>query len=576
MATSAAVETISATRSGQADAVQDEARRAADNLLGANPVVGLTRAEIIDSTGRLLRLLGVNPRLVFEREREFAVELGRIILGRSALKPDPKDKRFAHPIWQKSGYYRRVMQTYLAWSQSLYDILDNVQTSTKNRDRARFMLMQLIDAAAPTNNPLGNPGFIARALETRGLSVLKGLRNFADDVLHNGGMPKQVDERPFRLGRNLASSEGAVVFRNPVCEVIQYRPRSSLVQPIPVLIIPPQINKYYIVDLAPDKSFVKHAADNGLQMFCISWRNPTAAQRDWGLETYITAAKEAIDAVREITGSDSVNLMAACAGGFTTAVLLGHLWARGEGHKVNSLTLLVTVLDTSAESLLGLFANDASIKAAIGNSRRQGVLDGRQMSRAFAWLRPTDLVWGFVANNYMMGKDPPAFDILYWNNDTTRLPAQFHVDILKLFQKNPLPNAGAMKILGTEIDLKQVNCDVFIIAGISDHITPWQACYQSTRLFGGAVKFVLSSSGRIQSIVNPPDNPKAKFYVHDDYSLAAEDWLEQASLKRGSWWDYWRSWVAPRSGNPRPAAARLGSSRHPAGDAAPGRYVYQR
>lgn len=573
---------LAAAAEAAADKIQplvessNEGRRAVDNILGANPVVGVSRQEILDSSSRLLRLLGRNPRLVLEKEREFLREVGRILRGRSELKPDPRDRRFSHAIWHKNGYYRRVLQTYLAFSKSLYDIVDNADTSAQNRERARFMLMQVIDAAAPTNNPLGNPGFINRALETNGVSIFKGLRNFVDDLLHNGGMPRQVDERPFRLGRNLANSEGAVVFRSPVCEVIQYRPRTSLVQPIPVLIVPPQINKYYIVDLAPEKSFVKHAADNGLQVFCISWRNPTAAQRDWGMETYVTAAKEAIDAVREITGSESVNLMAACAGGFTTAILLGHLWAIGEGHKVNSLTLLVTVLDTSAEMLLGLFANEAGIKAALANSRRRGVLDGKQMARTFAWLRPTDLVWGYVANNYMMGNDPPAFDILYWNNDTTRLPAQFHGDILSLFMKNPLPVPGGMKILGTEIDLKQVNCDVFIIAGISDHITPWQACYLSTGLFGGAVKFVLSSSGHIQSIVNPPDNPKAKFYVHDDYNLAADDWLEQATLKKGSWWDYWRSWVAPRSGNPKPAASRLGSSKHPAGDTAPGRYVYQR
>jgi polyhydroxyalkanoate synthase len=438
------------------------------------------------------------------------------------------------------------------------------------------MLMQLVNAAAPVNNPLGNPGFVDRALETGGLSIVRGLKNFIDDLLHNGGMPRQVDERPFKVGRNLACSEGAVVFRNPVCEVIQYRPRTSLVQPIPLLFIPPQINKYYIVDLAPEKSLVRYACDNGLQTFCISWRNPTAAQRDWGMETYVSAAKEAIDAVREITGSESVNLMAACAGGFTTAVLLGHLWTAGEGHKVNSLTLLLTMLDTGAGNLPGRVANETGIKAAMTRSREQGVLDGRDMARAFAWLRPGDLVWGFVANNYLMGKDPPALDILYWNNDTTRLPARFHADILSLFQKNPLPEAGGMKILGTEIDLRQVNCDVFIIAGIGDHITPWQACYRSARLFGGAVKFVLSSSGHIQSIVNPPDNPKAKFYVHDDYALAAEDWLEQATLKRGSWWDYWRSWVAPRSGSPKPAGTKLGSTKHPAGDAAPGRYVHQR
>jgi polyhydroxyalkanoate synthase subunit PhaC len=555
---------------------QDAEGRIAESLLGANPMVTLTRAELLGSTRSLLQLLAANPRVVLEQEREFMAELGRILLGRSELRPDPRDPRFAQPVWRKNAYYRRMLQAYLAWARSLHGILEGSEASPRQRERARFVLMQLVDAAAPTNHPLGNPAFIARVLETGGMSLVKGLRNLVDDLRNNGGMPRQVDERPFRVGKNLACSEGAVVFRNPVCEVIQYRPRTSLVQGVPLLVVPPQINKYYILDLAPEKSFVRYAADNGLQVFCVSWRNPTAAQRDWGLETYVSAAREAIDAVREITGSTSVNLAAACAGGFTAAILLGHLWALGEGHKVNSLTLLVSALDTRGGGLPGLFDGEAGLKAATLRSRRSGVLDGREMARAFAWMRPAELLWPFVVNNYLLGRDPPALDILYWNSDTTRLPAQFHADLFSLFRSNPLVQRGALKILGGEIDLRQVDCDVFIAAGISDHIAPWQACYQGTRLFGGAVKFVLANSGHLPTLISPPDSPKAKFYVHDDYALAPEDWLEQATLKRGSWWAYWRSWIAPRSGSPQPAAAKLGSSKHPAGDAAPGRYVYQR
>jgi polyhydroxyalkanoate synthase len=550
--------------------------RIAESILGANPVVTLTRAQLLGAARSLLQLLAANPRIVIAREREFLAELGRILLGRSELRPDPRDPRFTHPVWRKSAYYRRVLQIYLAWARSLQAILDDIDASPRQREQARFVLMQLVDAAAPTNYPLANPAFFTRVLETGGLSLVKGLRNLIDDLRHNGGMPRQVDERPFRVGKNLACSEGAVVFRNPVCEVIQYRPRTSLVQSVPLLIVPPQINKYYILDLAPEKSFVRYATDNGLQVFCISWRNPTAAQRDWGLETYITAAREAIDAVREITGSPSVNLAAACVGGFTAAVLLGYLWAQGEGHKINSLTLLVSALDTRGGCLPGLFDGEDGLKAAALRSRRSGVLDGREMARAFAWMRPSELLWPFVVNNYLLGRDPPAYDILYWNNDTTRLPAQFHVDLLSLYRSNPLLQPGGLKMLGAEIDLKRVDCDVFITAGINDHIAPWQACFQSARLFGGAVKFVLANSGHISSLVCPPDSPRAKFYVHDDYALAPEDWLEQATLKRGTWWEYWRSWIAPRSGSPQPAAARLGSSKHPAGDAAPGRYVYQR
>lgn len=564
-----------ATQASKTQAAIEQARSAAEQVLGANPVVGMTREELLDAARRLLKLLSLNPATVARKQAQFGVEMGRIMLGRSKITPDPKDRRFQHKVWHVNGYYRRVMQSYLAWSRSMREILASINADPEDMERAQFFLMQLTAAAAPTNNPIGNPGFLDSALRSKGLSIMRGLQNLINDMLHNQGMPAQVDRSPFKVGKNLAVSPGAVVFRNPVCEVIQYLPRTENVDATPVLIIPPQINKYYIVDLAKGKSFIEYGATQGQQMFCISWRNPTAAQRDWGLEAYVSAAEEAIDAVLEITGSESLKLMAACAGGITAAVILGHMTAIGEGHKVNSLTLLVTVLDTRAKTLLGLFANDTGVRAAIERSRKQGVLDGDQMSRAFAWLRPDDLVWGFVANNYIMGNQPPAFDILFWNNDTTRLPAQFHADLLRVFQQNPLITPGGMKMLGQPINLKNIECDVFIIAGITDHITPWNACYRATQMFGGEVKFVLSSSGHIQSIVNPPSNPKAKYFLNDDYSLPHEQWLEQSEVHDGTWWSLWLDWARKHSTGQREAPQTLGSKTYPASDPAPGRYVHQ-
>lgn len=554
----------------------DQASEVASQVLGANPVVGITREELLDAAARLLKLLSLNPITAAKKQAKLISDVGTILLGQSKITPDPKDRRFQHSIWHTSGYYRRVMQVYIAWSCCMRETLASINADPDDMERAQFFLMQLIAAAAPTNNPLGNPGFIDNAVRTKGMSLFHGLQNLIDDVVNNHAMPRQVDGSPFKVGKTLATSPGAVVFRNPVCEVIQYSPRTEKVDATPVLIIPPQINKYYIVDLAPGKSFVEHAVSQGQQVFCISWRNPTAAQRDWGLESYVTAAEDAIDAVLEITGSDSLKLMAACAGGITAAVILGHLNAIGEADKVKSLTLLVTVLDTRAKSLLGLFANDTSIKAAIARSRHQGVLDGAQMSRAFAWLRPDDLVWGFVANNYVMGNQPPAFDILYWNNDTTRLPAQFHADVLNVFRRNPLVESGGMKMLGQSIDLKKIQCDVFVIAGITDHITPWKACYRATQMFGGDMTFVLSSSGHVQSIVNPPTNPKAKYFLHDDYNLAADEWLEQSAAHEGSWWTLWLEWVRKHSSGEHEAPQKLGSEAHAPTDPAPGRYIHQK
>ena len=554
----------------------DQARQAAEQVLGANPVVGVTRDELLDAGRRLIRMLSLNPALVARKQAALTLECARILAGRSDIRPEPGDRRFQAPVWRNNAYYRRLLQMYLAWAECLREIVAAAPADPLDRERARFMANQLIAAAAPTNTPFGNPGFIANARQSNGLSILRGLRNLVDDVVNNHAMPRQVDSRPFKPGKNLAASPGAVVFRNTVCEVIQYAPRTARVEATPLLIVPPQINKFYVLDLAPNRSFIEYAVSQGQQVFCISWRNPTPAQRDWGLETYVTAAEAALDAVLEITASPTANMMAACAGGITAAVIAGHLAAVGKAERIHSLTLLVTVLDTGADTLLGLFANDPAIAAAVARSRRQGVLDGAQMARAFAWLRPQDLVWGFVANNYVMGNQPPAFDILYWNSDTTRLPAQFHADLLDVFRHNPLVRANGMKMLGTPIDLKQVTCDVFIIAGINDHITPWRACYGATRMFGGNARFVLSSSGHIQSIVNPPEGSKARYFLNDNHDLPADQWLEQAEAHPGSWWGLWLDWVRGHAGGSVEAPDGLGSEQHPPGQAAPGRYIHQR
>jgi polyhydroxyalkanoate synthase len=401
------------------------------------------------------------------------------------------------------------------------------------------------------------------------------MQNFIDDLGNNFGMPRQVDERKFQVGKNLAVTPGAVVFRGEAFELIQYLPKTPRVHHRPLVIVPPQINKYYATDLSPGRSFAEYAVSQGIQTFCISWRNPTAAQRDWNMETYLSACKQAIAVACEITGADKVNTMAACAGGFTLATLLGHLAAKGE-EKVASATLLVTVLDTAAPTMLGQFASRTGVAATIQKSRAKGVLEGSEMARVFAWLRPNDLVWLFVANNWVMGNRPPAFDILYWNSDTTRLPAEFHADLLRMFMDNPLKSAGKITALGTPIDMSKVTVPAYVVAGITDHITPWQACYQSRNILPGHIDFVLSSSGHIQSIVNPPTNPKAKYFLNSSMPADAESWLSGASEHAGSWWDHWSKWYAQHGAGEVPAPQALGSALHPAGDPAPGRYVHQR
>jgi polyhydroxyalkanoate synthase len=564
-----------ADKEGQPELEHAAATDAAEQILGANPLLGIDREELLAAGRRLLRLMTLNPQLLLQENLAFARELLAIAMGTSKITADPRDRRFSHAVWQKSGYYKRLMQGFVAWRDMLNRVLDRADTSTDDRERARFVLQLFTETFAPTNSLLGNPGAVQRLTETRGKSLLYGLQNFVDDLTNNFGMPRQVDERKFQVGRNLATTPGAVVFRGEAFELIQYAPQTERVHQRPLLIVPPQINKYYATDLAPGRSFAEFAVQQGVQTFCISWRNPTAAQRDWNIETYLSACKDAITAACDITGADSVNAMAACAGGFTLATLLGHLAAKGE-NRIASATLLVTVLDTSAPTLLGQFASRSGVAATIEKSRRAGVLEGSEMARVFAWLRPNDLVWLFVANNWVMGNRPPAFDILYWNSDTTRLPAEFHADLLRMFMDNPLKSVGQFKVLGTPIDMSKVDVPAYVVAGVTDHITPWQACYQSKNILRGKLDFVLSSSGHIQSIVNPPTNPKAKYFLNSALPDDAEAWLEGAQEHAGSWWSHWSEWYRQHGGGEVPAPPSPGSTQFPAGDPAPGRYVHQR
>jgi polyhydroxyalkanoate synthase len=564
-----------ADKEGQPELEHEAAADAAEQILGANPLLGIDREELLAAGRRLLRLMTLNPQVLIEENIAFARELVEIAFGRSKVLPDARDRRFSHNIWQKSGYYKRLMQGFVAWRDMLNRVLDRADTTTEDRERARFVLQLITETFAPTNSLLGNPGALQRITETRGKSLVYGLTNFIDDLTNNFGMPRQVDERKFQVGKNLATTPGAVVYRDEVLELIQYKPQTQTVERRPLLIVPPQINKFYATDLAAGRSFAEFAVQQGIQTFCISWRNPTAAQRDWNMETYLTACKQAIAVAREITGADRVNTMAACAGGFTLATLLGHLSASGDD-SIESATLLVTVLDTEAPTLLGQFASRTGVAATIEKSRRKGVLEGSEMARVFAWLRPNDLVWLFVANNWVMGNRPPAFDILYWNSDTTRLPAEFHADLLRMFMDNPLKAPGKITALGTPIDMSRMQVPAYVVAGITDHITPWQACYQSRNILRGKIDFVLSSSGHIQSIVNPPTNPKARYFLNDSLPESPEDWLAGAHEQAGSWWTHWAAWYRGHGGGEVPAPEGLGSAAHPAGDPAPGRYVHQR
>jgi polyhydroxyalkanoate synthase len=338
--------------------------------------------------------------------------------------------------------------------------------------------------------------------------------------------------------------------------------------------VPPQINRYYVLDLAPGRSLVDAARTVGQQVFLVSWRNPGPAQRDCGFEAYARAILEATDVVRDITGSPDVNVTGACAGGMTLALLLGHLAARGD-RRVNAATFLVTMFDTSEDSQLSLLADEMTLELASLASEQAGILTGEQLSQIFSFLRPNDLIWNYWTNNYLLGEDPPAFDVLAWNSDATNLTARLHHDLIAMIRSNGLARKGAVQLLGTPIDLGQVTCDAFVVAAQTDHIVPWQGCYAATRLLGGKTHFILSASGHIQSIVAPPGNPKARFFTNPHSPAEPKAWLAGATEQRGSWWELYAAWLAERGGEPRPAPGHLGNETYPVLAPAPGTYVFE-
>ena len=551
--------------------------QAAEHTVAANPLVGVRGTDLLAAARSLLGQVARNPGVAARQYMSFVSDLTRIASGRSGLAPAAQDKRFADSAWKESLPYRTLVQAWLAWGRALNGFVDESGMDKRDAERARFVVSLLVDALAPTNSLGGNPAALKRLLDTGGVSFARGLANFASDLAANGGLPAQVDRRGFELGKNLAVTPGAVVYRNSLMELIQYRPAGEHVHARALLIAPPQINKFYVFDLAPDKSLVQLALQGGLQTFTVSWKNPTPADGHLGLDDYVGALEEAVDVMRAITGADDINIWGACSGGITTSALLANLAARGS-RKVHSVTLAVCVLDmqVAQETTAGMFVTPETILAAKTASHIAGVLEGRELARMFAWMRPNDLVWNYWVNNYLMGKAPPAFDILYWNSDTTRLAAGLHADFLDLIDANPFVRPGLTRVRGTPIDMRRVEVESYVIAGLTDHITPWQGCYRTARLFGERTTFVLSNSGHIQSLLNPPGNPKSFYWANPARETGPEAWLEKAVKHQGTWWPHWLGWIKARSGELREAPRALGSEAHPPLCAAPGEYVLEK
>lgn len=547
------------------------------NALG--PLIGVAREDFVGAVALLLRETASDPQRMMRHAKEMGEDMVKIMTGKSELAPDPKDKRFMDPAWQYNPFFRAGAQYYLAVQKGMRNWLEELELDELERNRANFIANIIIDGLAPTNTLAGNPVAQKQLINSGGLSLIKGLQNAYIDMVHNKGMVSQVDKRPFKLGENIATSKGSVVLRTEMMELVHYAPTTDEVYEIPQLTIPPQINKMYINDLSPDKSVVKYQLDNGIQTFVISWRNPSKEQGVWGMDDYIRSCEEAMEAVSKITGSKKVNVSAGCSGGQTASVLASKLAAE-KSDLLGTLTLMVCVLhpkptDIEAASLV----SENGMALARKRAEKAGVIKADDLARGFAWLRPNDLIWNYVINNYLLGMDPPAFDVLFWNADATNLSASLMGDFLTLFETLAFTKKGEVEMAGHKIDLSKVKSDMFILGGVTDHITPWKATYRSTELFGSKdITYVLSQSGHMQAILNPPGNPKAKYYVQKKKGklpATADEWLQGTEEVAGSWWPFWIEWMQKRSGDKKPAPKEVGNAEYEPLDPAPGLYVVE-
>jgi polyhydroxyalkanoate synthase subunit PhaC len=508
---------------------------------------------------------------------EAAAAAGVRALGGEAtgpIEPGPKDKRFGDTAWRENPWYFGLLQGYLLSQRLVDELIDAADGSGESAKKAKFAAGLLTDALAPTNFLPGNPAAVKRMFETGGLSLVRGAAHFAEDLATNDGFPRQVDRSGFELGRNLAATPGKVVLQNELMELIQYEPQTELVFETPLLLSPPWINKYYIMDLSPGRSFAEWAVQHGHSVFAISYRNPDASMRDVRLDDYLlNGPQAALDAIQEITGAHQVNVVGLCVGGTLASMLLAYLDKQGDD-RVRSVTLLNTLLDFSEPGVLGNFVDPATVARIERKMRRRGYLESSQMSRTFDVIRANDLIWSYVASNWLMGENPPAFDILAWNADGTRMPAKMHSFYLRsCYLQNELAR-GELELAGERLGLGEITEDVYLVGAKEDHIAPWTSSYKSTRLLGGKVRFVLSSSGHIAGIVNPP-SPKSRYWTNEELPPSSDVWQAGATEHEGSWWQDWAGWIGERAGERR-APPPIGSRAHPALEDAPGTYVRQR
>lgn len=537
---------------------------------------------------RVLAALSASPALASEisvalkaLQQEFAQRHARLWQTREAASdmPSPMDARFSTPAWASSPFYDHLRRAYLLNSEFLQRCLALLPIEEdKTRQKLQFATRQCIDALSPANFAATNPEFIQTALATQGASITTGIQNLLADLAR--GRISMSDETAFEVGRNLAATAGAVIFENEVIQLIQYAPLTAQVGTRPLVIIPPCINKYYILDLQPENSLVRQLVAEGHTVFLVSWRNPQAAQGTWTWDHYIEhGVLAALAVARDISRSAQVNALGFCVGGTLLTTALAVARARGE-NPVASLTLLTTLLDFSDPGELGVFIDEAAVAARETSIGQGGLMTGQELAAVFSSLRANDLVWPYVVGNYLKGSKPAAFDLLYWNADGTNLPGPFAAWYLRhLYLENRLCQPGQLNVCGVPVDLGKVDMPTFLYASREDHIVPWQSAYRSRHLLGGPTTFLLGASGHIAGVINPPAKNRRSYWCNPASPPAqseAEQWLASAREQPGSWWPAWFAWLREFSGKSRKSKEKLGNTRYPVIEFAPGRYVCEK
>src|SRR6476660_9662117 len=506
-------------------------------------------------------------------QRMSAVWVNATLDGISNSPEPPKgDRRFGGEEWGKSPLHAILKDSYLINTRYVNDLIDRSGVDQKTRGRMRFFARQILDALSPSNYLATNPQSLRLALETGGDSLAAGIKNLIEDI--GKGQISMTDEKAFEVGRNLAITPGAVIFENELIQLIQYRPLTDTVSKRPLLMVPPAINKFYVFDLQPDNSFVRYAVEQGNTVFMISWRNVTAEQAHLTWDDYLELGIiRAIDVALEITGADQVNALGFCVGGTLLGCAASVLATRGQD-KIASLTFLASMLDFGDAGEIGLLIDERSVVAREQTIGRGGVMPGRELAFVFSTLRGNDLIWPYVVGNYLEGRQPDAFDILYWNADSTNMPGPMYCWYVRnTYLENNLRKPGETTQCGVKADLSTIDVPTYVLASREDHIVPWQTAYQTTQLVSGDVRFVLGASGHIAGVINPAARNKRNYWIEGEQGERPERWLETAREVPGSWWSDWSAWLRSHAGTQVQARTRLGSTAFPEIEPAPGRYV---